>query len=162
MSETTRPLAHPTPDSTRSVRRGVLAGSGVLVAIMLLLAGAAIVSGTITQDEAGRVNLEPWLVLQVIGGSIASVLAGATSRRIARSSRGPRILAAGVFAFGLVEAAEILRFTAAGGAEAPTWLVLLAPVMAAAGVLLGGWCSSQSAHASAGPPEGVRPDDARR
>lgn len=122
----------------------------MLLAIMLTFAGVAIVSGLVTQDDAGRVSLGRWLVLQNVGGAIASVLAGAASRRIARSYRGPQILAIGAFALGLLEAIEILRHTAAGGAVAPAWLVLLAPIVAASGVLLGGWRSSDKGDLSGG------------
>lgn len=124
----------------------------MLVAIMLALAGVAIASGMITRDNGGRVSLGPWLVLQTVGGAIASVLAGATSRRIAKGYRAPLILAAAVFAIGLLEAAEILRYTAAGGAEASPWLVLLAPVVAASGVLLGGWRPHHAVRSNAAAP----------
>ena len=106
---------------------------------MLLLAGMAVAFGLITSDEAGRLNLGPWLVLEIVGGAVASVLGGVVSRRIARRYRGPVVLAVVVFSIGLLEATEILRYTAAGGANAPGRLVLLAPIIGAAGVLLGGW-----------------------
>ena len=109
------------------------------MAIMLLLAGVAIAFGMITHDEAGRLNLGPWLALEIVGGAIASLLAGAVCRQIARRYRGPVVLALGIFTIGLLEASEILRQVAAGRAAAPRWLVLLAPLVTAAGVLLGGW-----------------------
>lgn len=118
--------------------RGVIAGAGLLVGIMLALAGVAIMMGMIERDPGGRLDLTRWIVLELVGGAIASVFAGALSRRMAGSRRGPLTLAACAFTVGLLEATEILRVTAAGRAVAPTWLVLLAPVVTAAGVLLGG------------------------
>jgi hypothetical protein len=109
---------------------------------MLLLAGVAIALGWITKDDAGRVNLGPWLALEIAGGAVASVLAGAVSRRIARRYLGPAVLAGASFGVGLAEAMEILRHAAAGDVQAPPWLVLLAPVVTAAGVLFGGWCAA--------------------
>lgn len=105
---------------------------------MLLLAGMAVTLGLITHNEAGRLNLKPWLVLEIAGGAVASVLGDVVSRRIAHRYRGPVALAVVVFSVGLLEATEILRYTGAGGADAPGWLVLLALIIDAAGVLLRG------------------------
>jgi hypothetical protein len=127
------------PPSLQSTILGVLAGGGLFLAIMLMLAGVAIFSGMITRDDAGRLNLGPWLILEIVGGAFTSLLAGATSRRIARGYRAPLVLAVCALTIGLLEATEILRLTAAGGAKAPTWIVLLAPPVTALGVLLGGW-----------------------
>lgn len=117
---------------------GVLAGGGVLAAVMLLLAGAAIAFGMVSRDLTGRLDLRSWLVLEIIAGIIASALAGALCRRIARRAMGPVLLAALVLGIGLLEAAELLRQVAAGHATAPRALVLLAPLLATASVLLGG------------------------
>ena len=86
-------------------------------------------------------NLGPWLTLEIIGGAAASVLGGGVSRRIAGRYRAPAVLAAMVFTIGLIEATEIVRSTVAGITEAPTWLVLLAPIAAGGGVLFGGWAA---------------------
>lgn len=131
----------PDPHSLRRTVRGVLGGGGLLLVIMLLLAGTAAAFGWVQVGEAGRVNLGPWLTLEIIGGAAASVIGGVVSRRIAGRYRAPAVLAAIVFAIGLLEATEIVRSTAAGNTEAPTWLVLLAPIVAGAGVLFGGWAA---------------------
>jgi hypothetical protein len=117
---------------------GALTGGGVLLTVMLLLAGMAMALGWIAPGSAGPLNLTPWLVLELAGGAGASVLAGAVSRRIAGHVRGPLLLAAGVFTLGLLEATEILVYARTGLVAAPPGLVLLAPFIAAAGVLLGG------------------------
>ncbi len=122
----------------RRTVKGVLAGGGLLVGTMLALAGVAIAAGMVARDPAGRLDLGPWLVLEIVGGAAVSVFAGALSRRIAQSNRGPLVLALCAFTVGLLEAAQLLGYSARAGALAPTWLVLLAPVVTAAGVLLGG------------------------
>lgn len=142
MSENSRLRDSATSADPFTLRRtflGVLAGGGLLAAIMLMVAGIAILAGKIGRDESGRLCLAPWLVLEIVAGGFASLLAGATSRRVAQSYRGPMALAICAFTIGLLEATEILRHAAVGGAEAPAWLVLLAPLVTATGVLLGGW-----------------------
>jgi hypothetical protein len=111
---------------------------------MLVLAGLAVAFGWLRQDEGSRVNLQPWLILEVIGGAGASVLGGAVSWRIARRYRGPAVLALLVFSVGALEATEIFRHTTSGTAAAPRWLILLAPVVATAGVLFGGWLAAKA------------------
>jgi hypothetical protein len=136
----------PTPGSESELaglRRtilGVLAGGGVFLGIMLALAGVAVALGWLRQGEAGGVNLRPWLILEIIGGVPASILGGVISRRIAHRDRGPAVLATFVLGVGVLEATEIVRNTNSGSA---TWLALLAPVFATAGVLFGGWGSSR-------------------
>lgn len=126
------------PPARRRTMVGILAGGGLLLACMLLFAGLAIAFGWLRQEPTGPVNLRPWLILAVIGGVPASVVGGAVSRRVARSYRGPALLALLVFGIGLLEAGEILGQVSAGRVAAPSWLVVLAPVVAAAGVLVGG------------------------
>jgi len=133
------PGSEPDRRHLRRTSLGVLAGGGLFVAIMLLLAGTAVAFGWIRGGEGGQVDLGPWLTLEILGGSAASVLAGAASRRVAGRYRAPAVLAALIFTVGLLEATEILRSAAAGVTETQTWLVLLAPIVAGAGVLLGGW-----------------------
>jgi hypothetical protein len=106
--------------------------------IMLVFAVAAVATGLIQAEEAGRVNLGPWLTFEVMGGAAASVIGGVVSRRVAGRYRASVVLAGTVFAIGLVEAMEILGSIRAGSTEAPIWLAFLAPVVAAAGVLVGG------------------------
>jgi hypothetical protein len=131
------------------------------VASLLLLAATAAALGWLRQDAAGRVDLGPWLVLEVLGGAAAGVLGGALSRRIARRTSGPGVLALLLFGVGVLEAAEILGSTASGRVAAPQGLVLLAPAVAAAGVLLGGrlsakgW-SERAARQAAAPDRAVR------
>jgi hypothetical protein len=127
------------PHSLRRTIVGILAGGGLFLGIMLLLVGTAVALGLIRRDPSARVNLGPWLVLELAGGAPASVIAGMLSRRIARRYRAPLVLAACLFGLGLLEAAEILAETALGVVEAPIWLALLAPLITASGVLLGGW-----------------------
>jgi len=139
MTQTSKPDASEMPASARKTILGVLAGGGVIMAIMLLLAGMAVLFGWIRHAEDGRLGLRPWMVLEIIGGVAASVLGGTIARGVAGHYRGPAILAVMVLSVGLLEAAAIFHYGAAVGVIAPKWLVMLAPVAAAAGVLLGGW-----------------------
>lgn len=138
--------------SLQKVLLGVMAGGGVLLALMLLLAGMAMGFGWIIPASSGRLDLTPWLVLEVVGGALASVLGGAISRRVAGHARGPLLLAAGVFTLGLLEATELLRYVRARWLDAPQGLVLLAPLVTAAGVLLGGMRPGTIRFRPAGPP----------
>lgn len=126
-------------EGRRRVMLGSLAGGGVLLGVMLMLAVLAAGLGWIARDGAGRVDLGPWLAIQIVGGAVASVAGGAVSRCVARSFRGPALLAVAVAVLGTIEAAEILRHAHAGGVVVDAGLVRLAPVVAAGGVLLGGW-----------------------
>lgn len=133
----------PGSHSSRRTFLGVLAGGGLFLSIMLLLAGVAVGIGWLGQNEAGPLELRPWLILEIIGGAGASVLGGAVSRRIARHYRGPAVLALVVFGLGVLEATEVLRYVRSGNAVAPQWLVLMAPLVATSGVLIGGRFSTK-------------------
>ncbi len=123
---------------SRKEMLGILAGGGVLLGSMLLLAFMAVIFGWIQQDKTGFVDLGPWLALEVLGGAVATVVAGWVCRNISLRFRGPAILALVVCSLGLVEAAEILRYMKGNSLTAPVWLVLCAPFVAASGILLGG------------------------
>lgn len=140
------------PQARPRTMLGILAGGGAFLACMLLLAGLAIAVGWVRPNPAGPVDLRPWLMLALAGGTPASLLGGAVSRRIARSYRGPALLALLVFCVGLLEATEILRQASAGSAAVPRLLVVLAPVVAAAGVLFGGWLPAKGPPARAAQP----------
>jgi hypothetical protein len=118
---------------------GTLVGGTIFLVVMLLLAGIAVALGWIARPGDGPLDLGPWLRLEIAGGAVASILAGAVARRVSGSARGPALLAVIAFCIGLLEAIEILRFAATGLALVPRTLVLVAPFVAAAGVLLGGW-----------------------
>jgi len=117
---------------------GVLAGGGVLLGAMLLLAATAVLLGWIQHDPNAPVDLRAWLVLEVVGGGAVSMLAGWVCRHISRHYRAPGVLALAVFSIGLLEASEIVRHLQGSALQAPLWLVLLAPVVAALGILIGG------------------------
>jgi hypothetical protein len=141
------PTREPGPPARQRITLGVLVGGGVLLAVMFLIAGLAVLFGWIPYDAEGRLQLGTWLMLEILGGGAASVLAGWVCRRIARDRRGPLVLAAAMFTIGLLEATEIRRHVLAGRADAPMWLVGLAPVVAAVGILIGGWRRSRRAAA---------------
>jgi hypothetical protein len=134
------------PDAPQRTVAGLLGGGGVFIAIMLVLAGTAVALGWLRTGEAGPVDLRPWMLLEILGGLGASVLAGVVSRRIAHGSRGPTLLSIFLFVAGSLEAFEILHSVAAGRAAAPSWLVLPAPVEAAVGVLFGSWLAGRSSN----------------
>ena len=123
---------------------GVFSGCGLFIAIMLALAGLAIGAGWIATDSQGRLDLEHWLTLEVLGGMIASLLSGHFSRRVAGHFAGPLWMAMILFAFGIAEAATIIGQIWAGDVDAPIWLVLLAPWVVPAGALLGGLKQARS------------------
>ncbi len=127
----------------RSTLLGVLTGGAVLVGSMLVLAAVAVLLGWMQRDETGSINLGPWLALEVLGGAAASVLAGWVCRNISHRLRGPVVLALVVCSVGLLEAVEILHYIKGNTVKAPIWLVLIAPFVAASGILLGGFRRSQ-------------------
>lgn len=127
------------PAAKRRTTLAVLTGGGLFLAMMVLLAAIAIALGLITQDRAGRWQLGPWLVLETVGGLVAGFVAGSLARRMAKNYRGVVVLAASIFCLALLESTELLRQVAAGRVDAPRWLLAIAPLVAAAGVLLGGW-----------------------
>jgi hypothetical protein len=122
---------------------GILVGGGIFVAIMLLFAGTAITAGWIRYEAGGRLNLTPWLILEIIGGIPASIIGGNVCRRISHRNSSALMLAFLIFSFGLLESVELYRFISLGNGHAPRWLVILAPVIATAGILIGGWRSKK-------------------
>ena len=130
--------------TARRVMLGVIAGAVVLASMMMALAGLAVGLGWISVRATGPVNLEPWLLLEIIGGAAASVIAGAVVKRVSWSRQGPAWLAATLLSIGLLESAEIVRAARAGVVVAPVLLLIIAPLVAPAGVLLGGWRRSRN------------------
>lgn len=128
----------------RRIVLGILAGGSLLIGTMVVLAGVAILCGWIPHDDTRPLDLGSWLLLEVVGGGIASVVAGWVCRKISRHAWGPYGLALTVLTIGLLEVAEILRHARAGALEAPLGLVLVAPFVAALGILLGGFRRSAS------------------
>lgn len=116
----------------------VAAGAASLIGLMLLAAGASLALGLIRLDSQGAHDLAPWLVVELIAGAGASLVAGRVARRLGGSNAAPRALAVLVGLVEFLEAGEILRHVSAGDASAPLGLVLLAPLVAAGGVLIGG------------------------
>lgn len=116
----------------------VAAGAVALVGLMLLAAGASLALGLVRLDARGTPDLTPWLIVELVAGAGASIVAGRVARRLGGSHAAPRALAALVGLVGLLEAGEILRHVSKGEAAAPLGLVLLAPLVAAFGVLVGG------------------------
>ncbi len=132
---------------------GVLAGGALFVGSMLQLVATAILFGWIKADETGSVDLGPWLILEIIGGTSTCVLAGWVCRKISCRFLGPAILALLVCSIGLLEAAEILRHVNGHYVAAPIGLVIVAPFVAALGILLGGIRRSKAVPAlTAKPP----------
>lgn len=118
---------------------GIVAGGAILVAIMLLFAGIAITAGWVRYEAGERLNLTPWLVLEIIGGVPASIFAGNVCMRISRRKFAATILAFLILVFGILETVELYRFISSGSGYAPMSLVILAPFVATIGVLNGGW-----------------------
>lgn len=118
---------------------GIIVGGGIFVAIMLLFAGIAITAGWVRYEAGERLNLTPWLVLEIIGGVPASIFAGNVCMRISRRKFAATILAFLILVFGILETVELYRFISSGSGYAPMSLVILAPFVATIGILNGGW-----------------------
>ena len=118
---------------------GIIVGGGICIAIMLLFAGIAITAGWVRYEAGERLNLTPWLILEIIGGVPASILAGNVCRRISRRKFAATILAFLILSFGLLETVELYRFISSGSGFAPMGLVILASFATTAGILVGGW-----------------------
>jgi hypothetical protein len=100
-------------------------------------------------------DLRRWLQLEIVAGLPASALAGAVSRRVAGSSRGPVLLASWVLAIGLLEAAAITSLGASALARPPGGWQWCAPVVGTIGVLLGAWFAGRNAGTHRPRPERV-------
>jgi len=122
----------------RSTGFGVAAGAAVMLAVMLGAALGAVALGWIGTTGDGRADLAAWLAFELLAGSLGGTLAGRVCRRVARRPRAPIALAGLVFVVGALEGTLILAAVAAEGVVAPVHLVLAAPFVAAAAVLLGG------------------------
>ena len=94
-----------------------------------------------------------WMIVSIIVGFAAAFLGGRVAVGVARSVKGPRILAGIVVVLGVALAlstlgaepvAEAVRAAGVGPMEAmsaartPFWMMLLNPVIGAVGVLVGG------------------------
>ena len=128
----------------RRIVLGVLAGGGLFIAAMILLAAMSILFGWIKADETGSVDLGSWLILEVLGGTAACFLAGWVSRIVSGRFLGPAVLALFVCSVGLLEAAEILRHVNENSISASKWLVIGAPFVAALGILFRGFRRSET------------------
>lgn len=123
----------------RHVARGVLVGGALFLVTMLVAAAGAVAVGAILPSSAGRpVDLRPWLMLEVVGGTVASALSGWVCRKVSHAVSGPILLAGLVLTLGLLEAAEVTRYVGGRAGGPSPWLILGAPFLAAGGVLLGG------------------------
>lgn len=121
----------------RHVARGVLVGGALFLVTMLVAAAGAVAVGAILPSSAGRpVDLRPWLMLEVVGGTVASALSGWVCRKVSHAVSGPILLAGLVLTLGLLEAAEVTRYVGGRAGGPSPWLILGAPFLAAGGVLL--------------------------
>ena len=93
-----------------------------------------------------------WIGVSTVLAILSAMAGGWGSRRVARSDKGPRVLAGLVVVLGLLLAIPVLRAPAesmprtdaVGNMEAmqkarqPAWIALLNPFLGAVGVMLGG------------------------
>ena len=133
---------------------GVIVGYLAMVAfIMITFTLTYLVlgpDGAFKPGEFGPSNL--WIAISFVLGFVGAVLAGLVCALIARSSKSVMSLAGIVLILGLVLAIPILMdepvieersgdlpsFEAMQKGQQPGWVALLNPLVAAAGILLGG------------------------
>lgn len=106
------------------------------------MAAACAVSGWIPVDASGRINLSRWLMVELVAGALVCPLAGALARRIGGVSAAHR-LAVIVGTAAVLETAGLIHLVQTGVIIAPVLWISLAPLVAFAGVWLGG-CSGSA------------------
>jgi hypothetical protein len=142
--------------------------AGYLAVAVAVFAGLSVAYLGLGADRAFRPGAYDvsmlWIVISVVVSFSAAMLGGWVALRIARTTRGPRVLAAVVVVLGLALAlpvlfaapeAAALRSGALGNLEAmrqartPLWMMLLNPMIGALGVLVGGRALGRSTAESA-------------
>ncbi|NWF89736.1 MAG: hypothetical protein HXY50_09790 [Ignavibacteriaceae bacterium] len=128
----------------RSITFGIIVGGSLFIILMLIVAAVLIFLKIITNDNLQNFNLTSWLIIEIIFGTLFSIISGWICRKISRHYRGPLILALIIFVFGLLETAEIIRFTLNNSLNVPLWLIISAPFIASTGILIGGYRKSEN------------------
>ena len=121
----------------RRVVVSIAAGFGVLVVNLLVVFGVLAATGFARPVEGETVDRAPWLKVELIAGGLAAIAGGWLCRRLAGCLWPPLVLAGIVLLLGLVEAAELLVAAGVKNVNAPTPLVLAAPLVGTLGVLVG-------------------------
>ncbi len=121
--------------------RGLAAGLFLIVIMLTIMAAACAVSGWIPIDASGRIDLSRWLMVELFAGAVVCPLAGALARRIGGVNAARR-LAVVVGAAAVLETAELIHLVQTGVIIAPVVWMSLAPLVAIAGVWLGGCTDS--------------------
>lgn len=118
---------------------GVIAGAGTILFVMIGLAVIAIAIGLMDRGNDGVVDLNGWLMLELVGGALVGVVGGRLCRRVARGSTRAVWLLAGIsLTLGMLETLEILRAVETEAVIANRGVALAAPIVVASAALVGG------------------------
>ena len=131
--------------------------AGYLVMALVVFAGLTGAYFAVGADGAFRPGVYEvsalWVGISIVVGLVAALMGGLVSRKITAGPRGPRVLAAVVFVLGLANAipalsssadepaprtGEVGNFDAMQNARSPFLVLLLHPLIGAAGVLVAG------------------------
>lgn len=137
---TERMPSPPTKEPLGSLR-GLAAGLFLIVIVLTAMAAACAVGGWIPVDTSGRIDLSRWLMVELVAGAVVCPLAGALARRISGVDAARR-LAVVVGTTAVLETAELIYLVQTGVIIAPVVWISLAPLVAFAGVWLGGCTDS--------------------
>ncbi len=138
----------------RTIGAVVLGYLAMALVVFVALSGAYLAVGADGAFRPGVYEVSAlWIGISLVVGFGAALLGGVVARKVAGGARGPRVLAAVVFVLGLATAAPALRGDAGAAAprtgevgnieamqsaRTPLVVLLLNPLIGAAGVLVGG------------------------
>lgn len=120
---------------------GVAAGFAAFFGLMATVALVCAQAGIVEPAAGEVVDLSDWLLIEVVGGSVAGLLAGLVSRRVGRIHSASAWLAVLVFALGVLEGVVLQSQSDAGRAAVSVALVWIAPFVGPLGILAGSYLS---------------------
>lgn len=132
---------------------GVLLGYVAFALLLFLTFSAAyLVMGTERAFLPGSYRVSAlWLAASVVFSFVAALFGGYVAAAVSRSTRAPLALACALLILGILfaipalgqpdpgpRAGDVANFAAMQSARQPAWIMFLNPIIAAAGVLVGG------------------------